>query len=411
MQRLSNRHLHERWKVWGWLRKVLRSRFYGFVKKTFRTDDGRGVVCDAAANLRVRRPKRLLEGSTFAAPYPELGAAQLADRPSDRSDVVIITGRFRSGSTLLWNLFRQAGGFTAYYEPLNERRWFDPNARGDRLDATHRGVSDYWREYDGLDVLGKYYDEDWTRRDLLMDEESWAPELKRYVDVLIDRAVGRPALQFNRIDFRLPWFRHHYPNARFVHIFRHPRDQWCSTLMQDVKCYSKDATMAAFPPFDKFYLRPWAEDLKYHFPFLDERCIDHPYQLYYFIWKLSYIVGRKYCDHSIQFEQLVISPESTVAELFDSLGADSIDAQALKRIIVAPALGRWRSYADDAWFSSHESYCESVIAEFLMRPLDGVSPLNPPASYDAGRDAREERRVVAQRRLASALRPENARPI
>ena len=85
-------------------------------------------------------------------------------RPSDRSDLVIITGRFRSGSTLLWNLFRQAGGFTAYYEPLNERRWFDPTARGDRTDSTHRNVSDYWREYDGLEALSRFYREDWIRR-------------------------------------------------------------------------------------------------------------------------------------------------------------------------------------------------------------------------------------------------------
>ena len=84
----------------------------------------------------------------LASPSPTSGrGAELS--PSHRSDVVIVTGRFRSGSTLLWNLFRQAGGFTAYYEPLNERRWFDPTARGDRTDSTHRNVSDYWREYDG----------------------------------------------------------------------------------------------------------------------------------------------------------------------------------------------------------------------------------------------------------------------
>ena len=38
---------------------------------------------------------------------------------------IIITGRFRSGSTLLWNIFRDLPECTAYYEPFNERRWFD----------------------------------------------------------------------------------------------------------------------------------------------------------------------------------------------------------------------------------------------------------------------------------------------
>jgi hypothetical protein len=35
---------------------------------------------------------------------------------------VFVTGRFRSGSTLMWSLFRNVPGCTAFYEPLNERR-------------------------------------------------------------------------------------------------------------------------------------------------------------------------------------------------------------------------------------------------------------------------------------------------
>ena len=44
--------------------------------------------------------------------------------------LVFVTSRFRSGSTLLWNIFRQSGSFTAFYEPFNERRWFDEQFRG-----------------------------------------------------------------------------------------------------------------------------------------------------------------------------------------------------------------------------------------------------------------------------------------
>jgi hypothetical protein len=32
-------------------------------------------------------------------------------------------------------------GCTAYYEPFNERRWFDPRTRGERVDATRRNVA------------------------------------------------------------------------------------------------------------------------------------------------------------------------------------------------------------------------------------------------------------------------------
>ena len=54
-----------------------------------------------------------------------------------------------------------------------------------------------------------------------MDELAWDLDLRSYVDTLINHAVSRPALQFNRIDFRLPWFRRHYPNATYIHIYRH----------------------------------------------------------------------------------------------------------------------------------------------------------------------------------------------
>ena len=356
--------LHERWESLGRLRAALRRRFYEFMASAFGTDDGRKIVCDAVSSLSVRHPRALLKDATLSTPYHELGTPRRS-RKSDRTDVVIITGRFRSGSTLVWNLFRQAGGFTAYYEPFSERRLFDPRVRGVHTDSTHHNVSEYWREYDGLEVLGQYYREDWFRRHLLMDEHSWDPEMKRFVDTLIEHAIGRPALQCNRIDFRLPWFRYHYPNATFIHIFRHPRDQWCSTLMADVKRFNKDATVAEFPPFDKFYLRMWAEDLKYHFPFLDERMSRHPYQLFYYIWKLSYLFGTRYCDQSIQFERIVEDPQGEIIRLFGVLNADHVEPEALKKLVVRPDLARWRKYADEAWFQEHEAHCDAVLADFL----------------------------------------------
>jgi hypothetical protein len=364
--------LHERWRTWGWLRSRLRGRLFSFLEKTARTDDGRRIISDAVTARLDWHPGALLDGAETTTPYAELGGGSSPPQPSDRSDVIIITARFRSGSTMLWNLFRQAGGFTAYYEPLHERRWFDPGVRQDRIDATHRNVEEYWREYDGLEVLGQYYDEDWTHRNLLMDENFWAPDLKQYVDILIDRAPARPVLQFNRIDFRLPWFRRHYPNATFLHIFRHPRDQWCSTLMEDITRYTKNMAMADFKS-DRFYLRPWGLDLKYHFPFLDEKRIQHPYQLYYFIWKLSFMFGRKYCDESLQFEKLVEEPDSRIPELFHTLGAHSVDLESVKKVMSIPPLGRWRAYADEEWFQEHESHCDSIIADFLTTQQNPAS--------------------------------------
>src|SRR5439155_18080217 len=126
------------------LRRSLRDGLFSVFRRVLGTDDGRAMVTASVRGLLRGRPPALQgNGCPAAPPYPDLGAPQVGGRTSQRSDVILITGRFRSGSTLLWNLFRNVPGCTAYYEPLNERRWFDPALRGDQTDATHRNVSDY----------------------------------------------------------------------------------------------------------------------------------------------------------------------------------------------------------------------------------------------------------------------------
>ena len=156
----------------------------GLVKKNVIRALRRMMESTAVQDLReetMRQPRR---GHTHLSsrdlhalipPYAGLMKNTLNRQISHRDDAIFITARFRSGSTLLWNLFRHVDGMTAYYEPFNERRWFDPSSRGDRIDTTHRHVDDYWREYEGLDELGQFYRLEWINKDLLMDAEMWDP--------------------------------------------------------------------------------------------------------------------------------------------------------------------------------------------------------------------------------------------
>jgi len=346
------------------IRNTLRSEFFEIWKKAFATDDGKSAAARSLGDLLSWRPSESDGVTVSETPYSEIGRAPTSPTICERDDIILVSARFRSGSTLLWNLFRNIPGFVSYYEPFNERRWFDAAARGANVDATHRKVEDYWTEYEGMSDLADLFDETWSERHFYMSEDSWNPCMKSYMEQLVERADGRPVLQFNRIDLRLPWVRRAFPNATLVHLYRHPRDQWTSNLQQ-VDRFPHDGQMKDFASADGFYLMRWATDLKHHFPFLDVNTIEHPYQLHYFLWKLSFIYGQTFSDASLAFEELTTNPERALFHLFDACNIDESHVEDLLPLIEPPPFGKWKKYADDAWFKGHEVHCEEILTSFF----------------------------------------------
>jgi hypothetical protein len=343
------------------IHRWIRNRLIGLARRVLLSDEGRDLLL--SVNNRYHVANDVLGAIQRNVPCESYADVPGPEAQSPLTCPIFITGRFRSGSTLLWNIFRQLPAYTAYYEPLNERRWFDRAARGAHTDETHRRVDDYWREYDALSDLSGDYREDWIRRDLLMTTSHWDPALRRYIDALIDRAEGQAVLQFNRVDFRLPWLKAAYPHARIIHLFRHPRDQWVSTLHGEQ--FPIDGDLSAFANADKFYLMMWARDLKKYFPFLDDNQQCHPYRIFYWIWKLSYLFGRTYSNASIAFESLVQHPRQALEQLFATLQICVDDYDPLLSVVERPHLGRWREYASEKWFRCHELECERVLTQFF----------------------------------------------
>lgn len=350
----------------GPVREPVRNAALRFVRQLLATDEGRRILVEALPERRAHdRPRVSLEAWPAEHAYRDLGrAANGASRPAP----IFITARFRTGSTLLWNLFRHVDGCTAYYEPLNERRWFDPSTRGDRIDRTHLAADEYWREYEGLEHLARFYDERFIDRDLYMSEHADDPALEAYIDALIAASDRRAVLQFNRVDFRLPWLRHRYSDARIVHLYRHPRDQWCSTLV-DPSRVPREISVGDFARFDGFYLLRWATDLSLVFPFLCPDRFEHPYDLFYMIWRLSYAFGCAYADVSIRFEDLSAHPRTEIPRLLSACGIDQYNLDALTALVVRQASGKWRAWADDTWFAEREARVEERLQALCRAPF------------------------------------------
>jgi hypothetical protein len=365
------------------LRAVLRRKYFEIVRRTSLAADGREILVSALGEVWMR-PPTFPDGLLARRPYPALGRHVPAPRGPAPA---FITARFRTGSTLLWNIFRHVDGCTSYYEPLNERRWFDPTVRGEWVDRTHQGVEEYWREYEGLSELRSLYRDAWIRRRLYMSETSSDAELERYLDVLIAKARGVAILQFNRVDFRLPWLRATFPRARLIHLYRHPRDQWCSSLVIP-KSTPRDVTIDRFQPYDHFYLRMWADDLKYHFPFLDPARREPAYRVFYYVWKLSYCFGVAYAHHSLAFEPLVENPTEELAKLMAAAGISDYDEETLVGLIGPSRSGQWERYADAAWFERQEAACEETLSAFWARSRSSMPAPAPALIAESRRAAR-----------------------
>jgi hypothetical protein len=286
--------------------------------------------------------------------------------------MLFITGRFRSGSTLLWNIFRNIPHCCSYYEPCHDLlpthiRHKSPITPG------HVGVISYWDEYlpisEGLEA---FHRPDFGINHLYLEEDNTYADLDKYIRFLVSSTKGKlPVLQFNRVDFRLPWLRQHFSEAKIIHLFRNPREQWFSMVRDLPNERRKD-------PYENtnYELMTWSCSLCLTFPFLFGSHIKTSYHRHYLLWKLSKLVGERLSDLSIDFDDsMIVRPVETIRKILDLAEITDADVDKLVNLVVAPEKGRWRQLESGDWFESAEKECDALLDQLGLSEKFGLIPL------------------------------------
>ncbi len=280
----------------------------------------------------------------------------MTDRGASRP--VVVTARFRSGSTLLWQLLRQLDDVTAFYEPCHDNLCEHVRS-ATPVQESHRGVASYWDEYAPLmDRLPALHANAFGASRLHLDAADEWPAFEHYLRFLMESTRPRRAvLQMNRVDLRLRWLRARFPEALLIHLVRNPRDQWLSMVGGE-----PDATLGDPDENTPYDLLLWAVSLSADFPFLVGPHITHSYERHYLIWRLSAWMGAR-CSHlSLSYDDdFAAGSESGLRKLVDALG---VGHQWIPRLATSVASGPPHTRAGTpsaAEFTAMEAACDGLL--------------------------------------------------
>ncbi len=256
------------------------------------------------------------------------------------SNLVIVSGDFCSGSTLLFTLFRETRKYYCLYEPLHEllKEYLIHPLRPEVHDH-HFFLEGYFTEFKGFRRVGALFDPRWGYSRLAIGPDAPADDLYRYLSYIIGMGFGRaPRVMFkeNRIPFRLAWVRANFPHAKIIHIHRPAADQWKSILRRVQTHKHREDVGQGSPGFNGFNIARWCEDLKETYPELDARHFTSGYDRFHALWQLSLDANRRSADLSIDYRELLNDFEATAERLWACCGITGIDTAALKRFVVKP---------------------------------------------------------------------------
>jgi hypothetical protein len=281
----------------------------------------------------------------------------------------LVVGRFRSGTTALWNILRHMPGVRAYYEPCHDSL-LEHLRLNTSPDPSHLGVGEYWKEYTPIiQSLPHYYRKEFGTQRLCLSATAEHPELRDYLAFLLSSGASDEVvcLKLNRMDLRLPWLKRNFSDTPLVYIYRNPRDQWVS-LFRNQPSNEIDG-----PYLNSGYdLMIWSANIFPYVPRLGSSEISSSYERHYIIWRLSLALALSHADYIINFdEDLQADPERGVRKLLHFMGRDTALGEELLGLVAPSRRDTWKAYHEAEWFSEIERRCDSYLEECgVLRAID-----------------------------------------
>jgi hypothetical protein len=309
----------------------------------------------------------------------------------DPMTAIFLHSGWRTGSTYVWNRFRQDPRTLAYYEPLHEL--LGHPGRGltefrSNPETSHHPALDapYFAEYQPLIDDGRIglFDPAFAYRRFFLSATDREPGLERYLRALIDpaEACGRvPVLGFSRSLGRVGWLKHTFDAVHLL-VVRNPRSQWASILHQknrhNISYFLINQFLICGQNRDHPLLRPLIA--RYDIPLVRtssvindiavyQRLFDGVgdgigYLVFYYLWRITVALARADCDIVIDVDRLATdsacrSRTAATLQARTGLALSFDDAAGGQRDVEAPDLDYRR--------------IETFVAELLpetVPPLD-----------------------------------------
>ncbi len=286
-------------------------------------------------------------------------------------DPIFITGRFRAGTSFLWQVFDALDDCCAWYEPLHPQLL--SAIEHTRPKADHVGISDYWGVYRTHPEFKENHSNHFAVEAMYLEAEDDFPELEVYINHLIELSgENRPVLQFNRVDLRLPWLKAKFPSAKIIHIQRNPLQLFHSQRKHLEQQHVNDALY-----WDAYELPSWCFSLSQQLPIFSvtKAYIQPAFYDFYLLYKLSQLMANHHADVWIDLEQHVFQSTAFIGQLKQVIALSAEQEEKLIDMIHVPESLAISSEESDV-FAAIMTSVDCLLSESGLDDGFGVLPLN-----------------------------------